>query len=109
MKMQGTLSENLEHLEQDVESCMHSSERFVNRAVDMEGTVIPALGWFSIGLGLTELLAPNWLAQTTGVGRRSASLPFMGIREIVSGVGILTSKKPSGWLWARLAGDVMDL
>src|SRR5690606_22210499 len=30
-------------------------------------------------------------------------------REIASGVGILTQKNPTPWVWGRVAGDVMDL
>jgi uncharacterized membrane protein len=32
-----------------------------------------------------------------------------GVREIATGVGILTQDRPAGWLWARVAGDVMDV
>jgi uncharacterized membrane protein len=33
----------------------------------------------------------------------------MGMRELASGVGILATRRPAGWLWARVAGDAMDL
>ena len=33
----------------------------------------------------------------------------MGVREIVSGVGILAQPRPSGWVWARVGGDLLDL
>ena len=32
-----------------------------------------------------------------------------GVREIVKGVGILTSPNPTPWLWGRVAGDALDL
>jgi uncharacterized membrane protein len=32
-----------------------------------------------------------------------------GARELAAGVGILTQRNPAPWLWARVAGDVMDL
>ena len=44
----------------------------------------------------------------TGV-RSPALLQAYGLREIVCGVGILTSPRPAGWMWARVAGDAMDL
>ena len=33
----------------------------------------------------------------------------MGLREIAAGIGILTQSRPAGWLWGRVAGDLMDL
>ena len=69
-----------------------------------------ALGWFSIGLGLAEVLAPKGLAKLIGV-RDDYPVLFriLGLREIASGVGILTQPKPAGWLWSRVAGDALDL
>jgi hypothetical protein len=31
------------------------------------------------------------------------------VRELVASAGILSSRRPVGWLWARVAGDAMDL
>lgn len=70
------------------------------------------LGWFSIALGLAELLAPRAVAQLAGVrdgARTDLVLRACGAREIMAGVGIFTQKSPSLWLWARVAGDVVDL
>jgi uncharacterized membrane protein len=66
------------------------------------------LGWFSIGLGAIEVLAPRQLAHAIGV-RDASVLPLFGLREIASGIGILTNERPAGWLWGRVAGDMMDL
>ena len=33
----------------------------------------------------------------------------MGMRELTSGVGILTQPVPDKWLWGRVVGDVIDL
>jgi hypothetical protein len=66
------------------------------------------LGWFSIGLGLAEVLAPRAVAEVSGVRSRGL-LQFYGLREIAAGVGILTSPRPAGWLWGRVAGDALDL
>jgi uncharacterized membrane protein len=38
-----------------------------------------------------------------------AVLRAIGLREIATGVGILVQRRPAGWLWARVGGDVMDL
>ena len=71
-----------------------------------------ALGWFSVGLGLAQLVAPDRMARLVGAhdGPRSRTLMrTLGARELASGVGILSSSSPGPWLWARVAGDMMDL
>lgn len=67
------------------------------------------LGWFSIGLGLTELVAPGWLGEKIGMGPRTGLLRTLGAREALTGVGALQQARPIGPIWARVAGDVMDL
>src|ERR1044072_5060613 len=64
------------------------------------------LGWFSRGLGLAEVIAPKSLARLIGSeGNHTLFIRLMGLREITAGVGILTNRKPTGWMWARVAGD----
>jgi uncharacterized membrane protein len=36
-------------------------------------------------------------------------LRLVGLRELTSGVGLLTQQEPKPWLWSRVAGDAMDL
>lgn len=67
------------------------------------------LGWFSIALGVAELLAPRATAQATGVRYGKNLLQAYGVREIATGVGLLASKDPQPWLWARVAGDALDI
>ena len=67
------------------------------------------LGWFSIGLGLTELVAPGLVATIAGTRNRSGLIRFYGLREIACGLGILTQPRNAGWLWARVCGDAVDL
>ena len=70
------------------------------------------LGWFSIGLGVASLIAPRTMARTIGVKDDSSNqnlLRFIGIREIVSGLGILSQPRPVEWVWSRVAGDAMDI
>jgi uncharacterized membrane protein len=68
-----------------------------------------SLGWFSIGLGLAEILAPRALARVIGVPYRPWLMALMGVREIASGLGILSGERPKEWLWSRVAGDVLDM
>lgn len=72
------------------------------------GPLATFLGLFSIGLGVAEMLTPRRMEKFTGV-HQSGLLRFYGVREITSGAGILTSDSPGGWLWSRVAGDVLDL
>jgi uncharacterized membrane protein len=70
------------------------------------------LGWFSIGLGLTEILATRQLAKFIGVTDNHTNrtvLRLFGLREVVAGVGILSTPRPAAWVWGRVAGDAMDL
>lgn len=67
------------------------------------------LGWFSIGLGLAEVLAPQSLARALGMRGSEPLIRTYGLREIVTGIGILTSEKPAPWIKGRIAGDALDL
>jgi hypothetical protein len=70
------------------------------------------LGWFSIGLGLLELLASRQLARAVGLQGREPLLMACGVREIVSGIGLLTARTPrteAAFMWSRVAGDGLDL
>lgn len=68
-----------------------------------------ALGWLSIGLGLSELIAPRKLSHLMGIRERWKLLRALGLRESATGIGILAQRSPASWLWARVAGDVIDL
>jgi uncharacterized membrane protein len=77
-----------------------------------EARLASCLGWFSLGLGIAQVLAPGEVARWIGVTDDDDSRAVMrtvGMREIASGVGILTRPRPAGWLWTRVAGDFMDL
>ena len=68
------------------------------------------LGWFSLGLGLTELLAPKFIARISGVPeRRAGTIRLFGMREIASGIAIFAQKNPAQAVWSRVAGDALDL
>ncbi len=67
------------------------------------------LAFFSLGLGLTELLAPRPLARAIGIDEDYENLlRVLGLREIGSGLGIMQGNT-AGFLWSRVAGDAIDL
>ena len=70
------------------------------------------LGWFSIALGLTELVAPRTVAKVIGIepnGKTSLLTRAMGAREIAAGVGILMQPRRPLPIASRIAGDLVDL
>jgi hypothetical protein len=67
-----------------------------------------ALGWFGLGLGLTELLVPSALTRTLGIRGREGLVRAYGAREIGTGILALSVDKEIG-LWGRVAGDGLDL
>ena len=68
------------------------------------------LGWFSVGLGLAELLAPRAIANISGVSNTHTGLiRLYGARELASGIAIFAQEKPTEAVWARVAGDAFDL
>ena len=70
------------------------------------------LGWFSIGLGLSQVLAPRVMSRLVGIeddSKNALLMRALGVRELTSGVGILSQQHPTGWVWSRVAGDMMDL
>lgn len=73
------------------------------------------LGLFGIGLGLVQVLAPRELLHFIGVEPEDGRVHLVravGVRELMSGAGILMNGDAAGrrnWVWARVAGDVMDI
>jgi uncharacterized membrane protein len=71
------------------------------------------LGYFSLGLGLAELLAPKVMNRVIGVKHPDEqsinTMRLMGLREIGHGVAILTNQQPTKAVWSRVAGDALDL
>ncbi len=81
----------------------------VSRAGRRAHTAARGLGWFSIALGLAELLAPYAVARAVGLQGREGLVRLYGLREIATGIGLLTADDPSPWVWGRVAGDALDL
>jgi hypothetical protein len=67
------------------------------------------LGWFSIGLGVLELVAARDIARGLGAPGGQQVLRAYGLREVANGIGILASRDRRPWIWGRVAGDAMDI
>ncbi|MDG3003185.1 hypothetical protein [Paludisphaera mucosa] len=74
-----------------------------------EMKVARGLGWFSIGLGVVEVVAGRQLGRALGMEDKSWLLRAFGVREIAAGVAILKMDQPRAGVWARVAGDALDL
>jgi uncharacterized membrane protein len=77
-----------------------------------EAKLAEGLGWFSLGLGVPQILAPGLVNRVIGV-RDDAQARFwqrvVGIRELGAAAGILGPPKTTPFLWSRVIGDVNDL
>jgi len=78
-------------------------------------TLARGLGWTSIAIGLTELLATRQVENMLGIRQDRSNdntVRAMGLRELMHGAAILSSRDSDRWLagsvWARVAGDVLD-
>jgi uncharacterized membrane protein len=70
------------------------------------------LGLFSVGLGVSQVLAPGGVARLAGIEPSTRTRVIMraaGLREIGHGVGILTNPRSKEWVGTRIAGDILDL
>ena len=77
-----------------------------------KGVLTHGLGWLSIGLGAAQLAAPGGVARGIGLcadERSRLAMRALGVREVVSGLGILARPRPAGWLFGRTGGDLLDL
>ncbi len=78
------------------------------RGTQADETLARGLGWFSLALGLAEVLAPRGLARLVGVPERAGLVRLMGLRELASGAAIL-AQPAAGPVWSRVGGDAVDL
>ena len=70
------------------------------------------LGLFSIGLGLSQILAPRGVARSIGLrddDRNRRMMMAIGLREVTTGLGLISRPQSASFAWGRVAGDAMDL
>lgn len=71
------------------------------------------LALFSLGLGSAQVGTPGAVARLVGADDGPTSRGVLrwacGVRELAVGLGAGFSASPGSWLWARVAGDAVDL
>lgn len=67
------------------------------------------LGWMSIGIGLAELFYGRRLSESMGMDGHGALMRGYGLREIGTGLALIMADDPKIPMWARVAGDALDL
>ena len=67
------------------------------------------LGWLSVGLGLTELTFAEGICKLLKLRGHAGVVRALGARELLTGIGLLSQPERRPWLWARVAGDALDL
>jgi uncharacterized membrane protein len=75
--------------------------------------IAESLGWFSLGLGVAQLLAPGGLNRLAGIRDDAAARGaqrIVGVREVGAFAAIMADRpRPALPLWSRVGGDLMDL
>lgn len=77
-----------------------------------EARLARGIGWFSLALGAAELAIPRQVARGIGIPagtKTSILVRALGAREILSGIAVLVAPRQAVPLWARVAGDAVDL
>ncbi len=68
------------------------------------------LGWFSLGLGLAQVLVPERVQRLAGIcGDYTGTMRLMGLRELGHAFLILVAGKPREGVLSRVVGDAIDL
>jgi uncharacterized membrane protein len=80
---------------------------------DVSAGLARGLGVLSLALGAAELAAPGEVVRLVGLREDSPAVRTVvclyGARELAHGTGILSGRSTAGWVWSRVAGDVLDI
>ncbi len=66
------------------------------------------IGWSSVIVGTGVLLAPRVGAQLLGMTGRTGLVRYLGLRDVVVGLGALTQADLTPLVWARAVADASD-
>ncbi len=81
----------------------------LRQVVPRDGQLNQALGWFSLGLGVMEVMAPKSLTRMIGAPENDGLVRLCGVREIASGLALLSQRAPATAAFSRVAGDAIDV
>lgn len=88
---------------------MNDLTHTISRSRTPTDTVARGLGWFSIGLGMFEIFAPQRITGGLGMNGRERLIRLYGARELMTGIGLLSATPRAAWMWARVLGDALDV
>lgn len=97
-------SSNMSHPDSHPPKVLHSGPS----SMSTSDSLARGLGWFSLGLGLAELLAADQIANALGMKGKESLIRAYGAREIGSGVLTLSVDREAG-LASRIGGDLLDI
>jgi len=68
------------------------------------------LGLLSLGIGMTEVAAPDKVQDLMGLPRGTGTgvLRILGVRELLHGLDLLTHRQARAGVRGRVMGDVLD-
>jgi hypothetical protein len=78
----------------------------------MQSLKVRFLTGLSLGLGVGQLLLPDAIARLAGIPQGTAAhmvLRMVGLRELLTGIGMVSTSTAAPWVWARVGGDLLDL
>jgi hypothetical protein len=85
----------------------------MSNAKGKDQDLVDLLGWFSLGLGAAQLIAPGLVNRVAGIENDSTSRlvqRLVGVREVGAFAAIEADRpRPALPIWGRVAGDCMDL
>jgi hypothetical protein len=87
---------------------MNRSHSYMSHSLHGSDRLARGLGWFSLGLGLCQMLAPRKLTKPLGMEGFEPMVMACGAREVACGIGAL-SNNPTLAIWSRVGGDALDL
>lgn len=79
------------------------------RSQSMSDKIAKGLGYFSIALGLAELVASRSICRAVGLDGHTGLVRAYGVREIGTGWAILISHDATPWVWGLVVGNAADV
>src|SRR5690349_13122050 len=71
--------------------------------------IAAGLGWFSVGMGVAEIVAPGAVSKLIGVKRKSSDTRWRGVRKLAAGIGLMQAPQSGMGLLTRAGANVLEL